>query len=388
MSLDWWSAIVAPASSLQAGYVEGAENYVALPRRSAPSMLIDAELDRAVRDAVTRTSATTGKAQMLARRMGGWALGLPAIRGRLPIGVHVVPSADSGASLREALSEHLAQPIRLAMTAGPIRPNRKPVARLLDESAEICGFTKVAWDNATDALVSTEAASLAALAADPIAGITVPTVLAEADWAGFTLLTTAPLPIDATAATSPEPDAELPALVALAGHRSRMTASLIDTPYWAELRGRLRDEVPLLDVVERLDGGRSVDVGLFHGDWSPWNMARSTEDARSLLVWDWERSRTGVPIGVDAAHHAFQVERFLHATPLADSVTPVIATLSSQLPALDVDPSLALTLVRIELLETLARMHESGLRTQLHQRVSAVRSTLQAMTTGGTSWAD
>jgi len=43
--------------------------------------------------------------------------------------------------------------------------------------------------------------------------------------------------------------------------------------------------------------------GSWHGDWAPWNMANLAE---SLLVWDWERFATGVPMGFDAVHHELQ----------------------------------------------------------------------------------
>lgn len=42
----------------------------------------------------------------------------------------------------------------------------------------------------------------------------------------------------------------------------------------------------------------------WHGDLTPWNVSRGP-DGR-LLVWDWERFGTGVPLGFDAVHHFFQ----------------------------------------------------------------------------------
>ena len=45
--------------------------------------------------------------------------------------------------------------------------------------------------------------------------------------------------------------------------------------------------------------------GSWHGDWMPWNLLRSGTD---LWVWDWERSASGVPVGLDAAHFRFDIE--------------------------------------------------------------------------------
>ena len=48
----------------------------------------------------------------------------------------------------------------------------------------------------------------------------------------------------------------------------------------------------------------TLGFGRGHGDWTPWNMRRL--DGR-LVVWDWERSRDGVPIGLDALHYGLLV---------------------------------------------------------------------------------
>ena len=41
-------------------------------------------------------------------------------------------------------------------------------------------------------------------------------------------------------------------------------------------------------------------TGSWHGDWTPWNMARS---GQRVLLWDWERFETDVPIGLDRCHY-------------------------------------------------------------------------------------
>jgi len=59
--------------------------------------------------------------------------------------------------------------------------------------------------------------------------------------------------------------------------------------------------------------------GAWHGDWSPWNMVNLAD---ALLVWDWERFATGVPLGFDALHH--ELQRRIQAT--ADARDAVEAT--------------------------------------------------------------
>jgi hypothetical protein len=87
---------------------------------------------------------------------------------------------------------------------------------------------------------------------------------------------------------------------------------LRDSGYWSRLQTRLAavaahaDGTALQRAAERIvaaAGRTELSYGSWHGDWSPWNMA-SVADA--VLVWDWERFTTGVPIGFDALHHALQ----------------------------------------------------------------------------------
>ena len=58
-----------------------------------------------------------------------------------------------------------------------------------------------------------------------------------------------------------------------------------------------------LDAHHRAGRRHALTFGAWHGDWAPWNMA-STE--RGLLVWDWERFTSGVPLGFDALHYRLQ----------------------------------------------------------------------------------
>jgi hypothetical protein len=50
-------------------------------------------------------------------------------------------------------------------------------------------------------------------------------------------------------------------------------------------------------------GDTTLRYGAWHGDWAPWNMANVAD---ALLVWDWERFASGVPVGFDAVHHELQ----------------------------------------------------------------------------------
>jgi hypothetical protein len=67
-----------------------------------------------------------------------------------------------------------------------------------------------------------------------------------------------------------------------------------------------------VDWIERRHGGEEIAFGAWHGDFTPWNMAR-TGDATYL--WDWERAAPA-PVGLDLLHFLFQsVCRFEGRTP-------------------------------------------------------------------------
>jgi hypothetical protein len=86
--------------------------------------------------------------------------------------------------------------------------------------------------------------------------------------------------------------------------------------YWTELRRKADELTPMaapagfdalltafLDAVQDRSGGVETTFGTWHGDWSPWNLGHA--DGR-LVVWDWEHSTDGVPVGFDVLHFLFQ----------------------------------------------------------------------------------
>jgi len=84
-----------------------------------------------------------------------------------------------------------------------------------------------------------------------------------------------------------------------------------------------------LDALKVTGGCAGLTFGAWHGDWSPWNMASTTS---GLLVWDWERFATGVPVGFDALHYWLQSEVGPHhrdplaaATNVLEYAAPLLA---------------------------------------------------------------
>ena len=79
---------------------------------------------------------------------------------------------------------------------------------------------------------------------------------------------------------------------------------------------------------------------------------------RGWFVWDWERSETGVPVGLDTVHHAFQW--MLHLTGWSGDAAAEAAfrAASEALPVIGQPPGLERALVGLSMVELLLRFQE------------------------------
>ena len=138
-------------------------------------------------------------------------------------------------------------------------------------------------------------------------------MLASGPWAGLELLVTAPAP---AASRGDGPPLRMPgdATREIAAIHGVEHGTFAGSAYRAGLVSRLEAGEPddttalLHQALASLDeawGQEEIPFGSWHGDWMPWNLLRSGTD---LWVWDWERSASGVPVGLDAAHFRFDIE--------------------------------------------------------------------------------
>src|SRR5690606_5290946 len=103
-------------------------------------------------------------------------------------------------------------------------------------------------------------------------------------------------------------------------------------------------------LVERA-GDVALRYGAWHGDWSPWNMAVLPE---TVLLWDFERFATGVPLGFDALHHALQ-HRLTTTPDAAAAVRDLLARTPALLEPFDVPPEAARVTGYLYLIELATR---------------------------------
>jgi hypothetical protein len=310
----------------RSGADEVAERYIVVPspararyllpedRRGAWSCLIDGRATRS--PAAVRRRVLVGAAARI---------GLAGVLWRHRLEVSLGPDHDP--SLREYLAELTDGPVVLAVSVRPVGPYRTPVVVAARPGGGVVAYVKLATDPLTASNVETEASRLSALADDRDV-IRVPQVLAVTRWRGFPVLVTAPMPGD-LARYDPRtgaPPAEVSARVAGAGEHG--VASLASGPILRGLRRRLAAagaQAPselsegldgLLEALEAV-GELPLAHGLWHGDWSPWNLARRGDE---LWAWDWEFSRPDVPVGLDLPHFHLQQAFIAEGRSLASSV--------------------------------------------------------------------
>jgi hypothetical protein len=204
-------------------------------------------------------------------------------------------------------------PITVAVTFGSVRPNRKPVLQIVGSDGTVVGYAKVAWNELTTDLVRNEADALQGFALTPPRAFVVPALIHQGRWGDREVTVTSAFPQRAwrKGPRLAAPPAEV--LREVAERHGTMSMRLMDAPLWQDIRRRAQrttadaagaSVLELADLFERLAGDVEVAVGAWHGDLAPWNMAWSGDRP---AVWDWERARNGVPIGLDVAHFAFQL---------------------------------------------------------------------------------
>lgn len=248
-----------------------------------------------------------GRLQRYAQDAVSWSLRshlLPL----LPV-TRLVPVSDSsGPTIEDHVRQHVPGAARVGVLLGPPRANSKPVLRVFDASGRTLAFGKVAHDDLSSRLVAHEAQVLEELAACSFEHLVAPQVVHAGTWNGRAVLYQTPL----TASPGRVPAWALPlaAMQELAesagdGCRERVA----DSAYAVGLQARVQGLTTSTWLADGLDGvlARCGDLelgfGRWHGDWAPWNMGSSSGRQR---VWDWERSATGVPLGLDVVHFLTQ----------------------------------------------------------------------------------
>jgi hypothetical protein len=280
--------------------------FFVLPGPASPRMLVPADNPAAAAHAMRRFSAGLSWADTLRR---------VAVSAALRSGAgfafpHRVEVADHAGSLRDWLGDVLGEPVDLSIALGTARANRKPVLQVFDARGRSLAFVKVGDTALAETHVAAEVEALTVLArTGSPAGLEVPHLVHAGRWEGSLVLVMTALSTSVWQLPSRQWTVPVAAMAALHRHHADGTSPLTRMPLWRTLAAA-PDQLPpsaardrlgaALESLAVLAADRELAVGAWHGDWTPWNMARR----RGVLqLWDWERFETGVPAGLDRCHY-------------------------------------------------------------------------------------
>lgn len=293
----------------------GSQGYIAVPSFARMKLLVPADQTNAVASLRFGVGGTGTVASMQR-----WALKLALasapclLRHRLAIR----PSELSQGleTLETHLAELLHQQISLTIRLGPPRANRKPVLQVLGEDLQPLAFVKVGLDILTKRLVNAERLALHALAQTSVPDVLIPRVLAYSHWNGLCILALTPLPTWRAHSRVPS-KLRYRAMHAVAQCKGVYAAELSGSTYADRLlassarHGSRTVQAVTRAIIDKLNqGSTELLFGTWHGDWTVHNEARL---GNRLLLWDWERLQSDVPIGFDALHSALR--RMVRGTP-------------------------------------------------------------------------
>ena len=392
--LDWIAGILsAPpiqASLTRRGSAEAGDVVQTLgvfPTAAQPRLLLTLESARAAAALLRGGSHARELRVRLGRALLRTTLRIGLAQHLLRDRLCFVLAETTGAAPRLAdllLSEHLADVFELgdlsfAVRLGRVRPNRKPLIEVVSREGRPFGYVKVGWNALTRRLVAREAEVLKTVAGESHSSFAAPRVLHHGRWHGLELLALSPL--DGRLVRRGLGDV-LEAMLEISRLSEAEEQGLAASPYWRSMRERIAslstsaDAAALADRVEERWGTEQLTFGSWHGDWTPWNMARRNG---TLAVWDWERSGPGVPVGLDAAHFDVQVALAKTGHSWQPALTTVLAGdggLLQRLPA-GAEPRLLLALHLLEMALRAAEGREAGITSEDRIYPPALRALLE-----------
>jgi hypothetical protein len=230
------------------------------------------------------------------------------------------PAGSGGAAIEDHVRTHVPEAAAVGVLLGPPRANAKPVLRIFDRAGTTIAYGKVGHNDFSASLVRAETAVLLELRRRPMVTLESPTVLHAGQWQGLeVLLMTACI---GTHGGMPTWELPLAAMYELAERDRTDPRTVRGSDYLADLGARVarlpdnQNLAVMFDRVSRHTAATELGFGRWHGDWAPWNMGSASG---RVQLWDWERSRDGVPLGFDVVHFVLQQQLVAGADPATTS---------------------------------------------------------------------
>ncbi len=358
-----------------------ARAWFVVPHRRAPRLLVPASGRRAGATSLWRFSDALPARDTLTRTVGALAVA-SRFRRAVP---DLVCVDNEDRSIAAHLQEALGGPVRLSLGIGSARANRKPVLEIFDERGHSTGFAKVGATDVAAQRVRHEIAALQRLGDVRLGQLKVPSTIQAGDWSGMPMLVMSTLPASPWRRPGGEWRIPLSAMANLQVAFGQRHAPLTELPFWQRLTDTAdglqiaphheRFGAALQRLAER-DGDRAHLNTAWHGDWTPWNTARSGHDTH---VWDWERFEEGVPPGLDRCHWAVNTMTRAHGLSearVAEGLTMAAAARGSVAAQQGGDPAGAAYLAAITG-RYLASVEEAG-GELIQQRALVMLASLEA----------
>lgn len=283
--------------------------FLALPSPASPSILLPLRPSRATA-AVLRAHRAPQSVRQRVRHATMVTMARLGAAHLVPRKVTVVtPVPHPEEALESHLGSIVGSRVTIGVHLGPPRANRKPILQLVSDHGKTVAFAKVGINDLTRDLVRGETAALRSLESVDFTSLTIPRILHSGGWGKNVLLVLAP--VDTRNAPRSQPLLLQLAMVELSRSQGLAREVLVRSGYWKQLRCRIESmsgpqAAALLEgLASTEEHSIALDVGLgaWHGDWTPWNMATRGD---RVVLWDWERFGTGVPVGFDALHFELQ----------------------------------------------------------------------------------
>ncbi len=261
-------------------------------------------------------------------------------------------------ALIEQLAAMLGEPALIpAVALGPRRRNRKPVVQLLRPNGQTMGFAKVGWSDFTTELITNEAHWLRHVDGRMPPGTSAPPVLLDHRFDRVHVVVTAPVATPALARRRGPLGFETLADLARLG--TNVEADIGNLAMIGQFRDLGLGDVVDFDQFMARHGDIRVELGLWHGDLTPWNTATR---GKVTGIWDWEFSDDHRPVGFDALHIDFELVRRSRAGSEAEAIAAIEANASTVLApiATPVNAAAITTLYFCELLARERRLAGEG----------------------------
>lgn len=308
----WWTKVLTgPKGNLTDPASD--EHYIVLPSLKEPRIVVDKDEPRAVQDVtdrLIRNRSKIGPAQGVVSKV------LPAALGMRKRSMWRVSSGTLDHTLRGYLCDVLDTDLRISISVGPPRPNRKPVVRCYNADG-LFAVAKLGPEVHTSQMVRNEARWLDIMASQPIDGIVTPPLLHSGNYGNSAILVMGALDLVSDLGVQFD---EVPVDTASElCTRFAQGTQVRESEWWHGLPARMNDKSlhsvhAMMDQLAKYEHFDSVRTSAWHGDWSPWNMGWSPSG--ELCIWDWERTTTGVPTGMDILHLHYQYGEGLSAPDL------------------------------------------------------------------------